>query len=175
MNFDSMARALGFDEDRSKDVYRYGTVASVNTDGSCTVSLGNTESPRCASLYSASVGDRVQVVIKANGSCVVLGKVGSAPSTVKLGNGAMLAKVGNTVMFTLDDYSSTATWDMEGLTELKVPAGYRPLVTAYVPLVNLAYLSCRLKVNTDGSIVYQGNDNLNAGYELWGGGSWLTA
>lgn len=174
-----MAHALGYDDDRSGDSYRYGTVRSVNADGSANVLLGTDGTlTRCTALYTPVVGDRAQVVVKSDGSCVAIGRVGGTVRDVDmvgLGDGAVLYKVENLVMMSIDAYKTSGKWALDSATELTVPVGFRPYATSYVQLVNLAYLSCRLKVNGDGSVVYQGNDDLAAGYELYGSGAWLTA
>lgn len=58
-----------------KEQYRYATVVSVSgrTVG---VRLNSSVVTLCPSLYSAEINDRVQVVIKTDGSVVAIGKVG---------------------------------------------------------------------------------------------------
>lgn len=58
----------------------YGTVESVNADGSYQVKLNaSATTTRCAKLCDAEVGDRVFVIIQANGHCAALGRVGGSP------------------------------------------------------------------------------------------------
>lgn len=57
----------------------YGTVESVNADGSYQVKLNaSATTTRCAKLCDAEVGDRVFVIIQANGHCAALGRVGGS-------------------------------------------------------------------------------------------------
>lgn len=57
----------------------YGTVESVNADGSYQVKLNaSATTTRCAKLCDASVGDRVLVLIQANGHCAAIGRVGGS-------------------------------------------------------------------------------------------------
>jgi hypothetical protein len=57
----------------------YGTVLSVNADGSYQVKMSATGDTRCAKLCDAEVGDTVMVLIQANGHCAALGRVGGSP------------------------------------------------------------------------------------------------
>lgn len=55
----------------------YGTVESINADGSYQVKLNaSATTTRCAKLCDADVGDRVLVLIQANGHCAAMGRVG---------------------------------------------------------------------------------------------------
>lgn len=57
----------------------YGTVEGVNPDGSYQVKLNaSATNTRCAKLCDAEVGDRVLVLIQANGHCAALGRVGGS-------------------------------------------------------------------------------------------------
>jgi hypothetical protein len=57
----------------------YGTVESINADGSYQVKLNaSATTTRCAKLCDADVGDRVLVLIQANGHCAALGRVGGS-------------------------------------------------------------------------------------------------
>lgn len=82
---DKIAQAFAITNGQPKDEFRFGTVTSVNADGSVYVRMSETSITRCSCLYSASVGDRVQVCIKANGSCVVIGSVGESELDRKIG------------------------------------------------------------------------------------------
>ncbi len=53
----------------------FGEVASVNGDGSYQVKLSASGNARAIACCTASVGDRVFVVIQENGRCVAVGKV----------------------------------------------------------------------------------------------------
>lgn len=57
----------------------YGTVESINADGSYQVKLNaSATTTRCAKLCDAEVGDRVLVLIQANGHCAAIGRVGGS-------------------------------------------------------------------------------------------------
>lgn len=70
-----LARAFSITAPQPTDSYRYSTVRKVNANGTVTVELAPSAETVCTCLYAAAVGDRVQVCIKANGSCVVVGKL----------------------------------------------------------------------------------------------------
>lgn len=53
----------------------FGEVAAVNADGSYQVKISSQGSARAVACCTASVGDRVFVVIQENGHCVAVGKV----------------------------------------------------------------------------------------------------
>lgn len=62
-----------------KNSTAYGTVEAVNADGSYQVKLNaSATTTRCAKLCDAEVGDRVFVIIQANGHCAALGRVGGS-------------------------------------------------------------------------------------------------
>lgn len=64
-----------------KNSTAYGTVESINADGSYQVKLNaSATTTRCAKLCDAGVGDRVLVLIQANGHCAAIGRVGGAPA-----------------------------------------------------------------------------------------------
>lgn len=66
----------------------YGTVSSVNPDGSYQVRLNaSATTTRCAKLCDAEAGDRVLVLIQANGHCAVIGRVGGSMGAVSLFDG----------------------------------------------------------------------------------------
>ena len=66
-----------FPDEGQRDSTVYGTVASVNQDGSYQVRLNaSTTTTRCTKLCDASAGDRVLVLIQANGRCAAVGRVG---------------------------------------------------------------------------------------------------
>lgn len=68
---------LMFPEGVGRDAHLWGSVKSVNSDGSYEVQL-NTSSvtARCAAGCTANVGDRVLVCIMANGRCVAIARLG---------------------------------------------------------------------------------------------------
>lgn len=69
-----------YPKETPKDTHAYGTVESVNPDGSYQVKLNaSATTTRCAKLCEASVGDRVMVVIQGNGHCAAIGRVGGEP------------------------------------------------------------------------------------------------
>lgn len=53
----------------------FGEVAAVNADGSYQVKISSQGNARAVACCTASVGDRVFVVIQENGHCVAVGKV----------------------------------------------------------------------------------------------------
>lgn len=53
----------------------FGEVASINADGSYQVTISSQGNARAVACCTASVGDRVFVVIQENGHCVAVGKV----------------------------------------------------------------------------------------------------
>lgn len=66
-----------FPPDERGDSTVYGTVSAVNQDGSYQVRLNaSSTTTRCTRLCSASVGDRVLVLMQANGRCAAIGRVG---------------------------------------------------------------------------------------------------
>lgn len=68
-----------YPKESPKDTHAYGTVESVNLDGSYQVKLNaSATTTRCAKLCDAEVGDRVMVVIQGNGHCAAIGRVGGA-------------------------------------------------------------------------------------------------
>lgn len=82
MNLDDVAAAL-LPQDKPRDSHVYGRVESVNADGSYEVKLNaSSVTARCSACCTASAGDRVLVVIKADGKCAAVGRVGGliAPS-----------------------------------------------------------------------------------------------
>lgn len=84
MNLDDVAAAL-LPEDRPRDSHAYGRVESVNADGSYEVHLNaSSATVRCAACCTASAGDRVLVVIKADGKCAAVGRVGGLISPSEL-------------------------------------------------------------------------------------------
>lgn len=69
-----------YPKESPKDTHAYGTVESVNLDGSYQVKLNaSATTTRCAKLCDAEVGDRVMVVIQGNGHCAAIGRVGGTP------------------------------------------------------------------------------------------------
>ena len=66
-----------------KNSTAYGTVEAVNADGSYQVKLNaSATTTRCAKLCDADVGDRVLVLIQANGHCAAIGRVGGSPDRI---------------------------------------------------------------------------------------------
>lgn len=63
----------------------FGSVKAVNTDGSYSVRLNKSSVPtRCTACDTASVGDRVAVVINTDGKSHVVGRVGGVVSAAEL-------------------------------------------------------------------------------------------
>lgn len=68
---------LLFSEAGPRDGHAYGSVRAVNEDGSYMVQLNASNTlTRCAPFCTAMVGDRVKVVINANGKCDAIGRLG---------------------------------------------------------------------------------------------------
>lgn len=65
-----------FPPKQSKVSTAYGTVQSVNDDGSYQVKLNASGTTRCAKLCNALVDDTVFVVIQENGKCAAISRVG---------------------------------------------------------------------------------------------------
>lgn len=66
-----------------KNSTAYGTVESINPDGSYQVKLNaSATTTRCAKLCDAEVTDRVLVLIQANGHCAAIGRVGGSPDRI---------------------------------------------------------------------------------------------
>ena len=74
-NLEQFGKAF-FPEQPSTVSTAYGTVQSVNADGSYQVKLNASGNTRCARLCNAAAGDAVFVVIQENGKCAAVGKVG---------------------------------------------------------------------------------------------------
>lgn len=74
-SLDRLSNALNH-KVKQADEHVWGTVESVNTEGSYQVRINSTgPSTRCLSCCLADVGDRVLVVILGDGKCVVVGKL----------------------------------------------------------------------------------------------------
>ena len=69
-------------DDLGSDYHTYGSIESVNEDGSYQVRLdGASNATRCANTCTASTGDRALVLVKSDGKCAVVGRVGGTVST----------------------------------------------------------------------------------------------
>lgn len=69
-------------DDLGSDYHTYGLVESVNADGSYQVRLdGAPCATRCANTCTVSAGDRALVLVKSDGKCAVVGRVGGTVST----------------------------------------------------------------------------------------------
>lgn len=85
-NLDNIAGAFGFGKKTQYDTHTWGTVKSINSDGSYQVQLNaSTVYTRCAKLCFANVGDRVFVCILANGTCAAIARLGGSDSSVVRG------------------------------------------------------------------------------------------
>ena len=68
-----------YPKEQPRNSTAYGSVESINADGSYQVKLNaSATSTRCAKLCDADVGDRVLVLIQANGHCAAIGRVGGS-------------------------------------------------------------------------------------------------
>lgn len=64
-------------DDLGSDYHTYGSIESVNEDGSYQVRLdGASNATRCANTCTAYAGDRALVLVKSDGKCAVVGRVG---------------------------------------------------------------------------------------------------
>lgn len=82
---DDVRGALSRYENKPADGHAYGVVKALNADGSYDIVLdGSTEATRCAACCTASVGDRVLVLVKANGKCDAIGRLGGVVSAAEL-------------------------------------------------------------------------------------------
>lgn len=89
ISLDRIATALGMTESRQTDSHEFASVVRINEDGSYGVRFnGATEVTRAVKLCDAEVGDRVLVLIQANGHCAAIGRVGGSPSVRVLYNNA---------------------------------------------------------------------------------------
>lgn len=69
-------------DDLGSDYHTYGSIESVNEDGSYQVRLdGASNATRCANTCTAYAGDRALVLVKSDGKCAVVGRVGGTVST----------------------------------------------------------------------------------------------
>lgn len=67
--------------DSGVDHHTYGTVESANADGSYQIRIdGAATATRCASACAAASGDRVLVLVKSDGKCAAVGRVGGLRS-----------------------------------------------------------------------------------------------
>ena len=99
VSLERLADAL-YPKPEPKNGTAYGTVESVNADGSYQVKLNaSATTTRCAKLCDAEVGDRVLVLIQANGHCAAIGRVGGSLQPAVLYNNAS----GTTGTVTLSD------------------------------------------------------------------------
>lgn len=127
-----------------KNATAYGTVESVNADGSYQVKLNaSATTTRCAKLCDAEVGDRVLVLIQANGHCAAIGRVGGTDLPIKVEDGGTGATTSSTARgnlgFTSGRYSASVninqSWWNGYYTTLSVPiatqanANYTALVS----------------------------------------------
>lgn len=88
-----VVKAFSGYENQRADEHTWGSVKSINSDGSYQVQL-NTSSvtTRCAAGCTAGVGDRVLVCIMANGRCVAVSRLGG-----EAGGGNFLPLAGGTM------------------------------------------------------------------------------
>lgn len=77
---DRVRKALSRYENAPADRHAYGIVRAVNADGSYQVALdGSVEPTRCAAFCSAAAGDRVAVIVRSDGKCDAIGRLGGEP------------------------------------------------------------------------------------------------
>lgn len=104
---DSVIDALGLEGSKSS-TYHFADVTDVG-DGWCMVRMNAETETRCADVYGASVGDRAQVVIKQDGSCVAVGRRGG-----KEGGGGEIGPA-EFMRATLGHKTLTKAWEVHTL------------------------------------------------------------
>lgn len=151
-----------FPPKQSKVSTAYGTVQSVNADGSYQVKLASSGNTRCARLCNAAVDDCVLVIIQENGKCAAVGKVGgesfSGGNTYSLGadsGNALKAKLtengtDNAGSFTVPDGTTSA----KGAVQLDNTPSSNTTKAATPKAVNDALASA--KAYTDAQIIAAG-------------------
>lgn len=77
INLEWLQGALSKYENKPSDTHHWGLVTLVNEDGSYQVKLNSSDTTtRCANACTASVGDRVLVLVKTDGKCVAVSRLG---------------------------------------------------------------------------------------------------
>lgn len=179
VSLDRIAQAFGMDAQTEHDTHAYGTVDSINADGSYQVQLnGSLTTTRAAKLCSAEIGDRVFCVIQ-NGQVAAIGRVGGElpPDSPTVHTGT-ITKVYSANGFSVEapnfyeingvvtvpiQFSTTANISGNGTTiAASIPSGYAPPVELRVPVfcVNLAWSSFTVgyaRLLTDGNIYFRSN------------------
>lgn len=115
-----------------KNSTAYGTVESINPDGSYQVKLNaSATTTRCAKLCDAEVTDRVLVLIQANGHCAAIGRVGgSIPSkdvdwTQSTYADGYYMRRGKMVTVKCESYGSITAPNNSYATVFTLPQGFR--------------------------------------------------
>lgn len=114
-----------------KNSTAYGTVESINPDGSYQVKLNaSATTTRCAKLCDAEVTDRVLVLIQSNGHCAAIGRVGgSVPKqTVEL----LWTNPNPSSSFTNQELPFDGTYDAYAITSIG-STSFGATVTAMLP------------------------------------------
>lgn len=107
-----IANVLGFDKKTQYDTHTWGTVKSINSDGSYQVQLNaSTVYTRCAKLCFANVGDRVFVCILANGTCAAIARLGGSDSSAIRGINITSGKANDTREFWKKQPNGTYCFD----------------------------------------------------------------
>lgn len=118
-----------------KNSTAYGTVESINPDGSYQVKLNaSATTTRCAKLCDAEVTDRVLVLIQANGHCAAIGRVGgSIPSKdvdwtqSTYANGYYMRR-GKMASVVCESFGSITAPNNNYATVFTLPEGFRPVL-----------------------------------------------
>lgn len=179
VSLDNIAQAFGMGAPKEADVHEYGTVNSINPDGSYQVQLnGALSETRAAKLCNAEQGDRVMAVIH-NGQAAAIGRVGGElPDPEPTTYTGTITKVYSSNGFAVEvptfyaqgdivtlpiQFSATANFSGNGTTTAaSIPADYAPPVQLRVPLwcANLAWTTFSIGlayINTDGTITFRSN------------------
>lgn len=174
VSLERLAETL-YPKQEPKNGTAYGTVESVNADGSYQVKLNaSATTTRCAKLCDAGVGDRVLVLIQANGHCAAIGRVGGTdlswvmPKTTVLYN----SSTGTTGTVALSQ--SAANFDHMRIYTMKTndskqvssvdvykPNGKTAFLWLGNPASNVQYTTCKL-VSISGTSITNGTQNEGA-------------
>lgn len=128
-----------------KNSTAYGTVESINPDGSYQVKLNaSSTTTRCAKLCDAEVADRVLVLIQANGHCAAIGRVGgSIPSndvdwTQSSYSDGWYMRRGKFVSVHCESYGAVNAPNGSYSIVFTLPEGFRPYLPSGGEILNAA-------------------------------------
>lgn len=136
-----------YPKEQPRNSTAYGSVESINADSSYQVKLNASgTTTRCAKLCDAQVGDRVLVLIQANGHCAAIGRVGGSipvpdtdvdwtQSTYAKG---YYARRGKMVSVICESNGDKTAPNNSYTTVFTLPTGFRP----YLPTGKVLYGAC---------------------------------